>query len=147
MVVGEWEEKEKDGVKEKRRGWRQTQRWWSQGCGIRNSLLFALLRPFTTTTTTPTPPPMLSNCTTSALLRSSWNADFHPHPPPLHFSFPLLLQRETDIRGKQFPLLQAGMNVAHDCIKSHTPTSDIGDVLPYLSRSATVLLKISLLAA
>lgn len=121
MVVGEWEEKEKDGVKEKRSGWQQTQRWWSQGFGIRNSLLFNLLRPCTTTTTTPTPPPMLSNCTTSAALWSSWNADFHPHPPPLHFSSLLRLQREGDVRGRQFPLLQAAANVNRDCVKSRTP--------------------------
>ncbi|KAK5907416.1 hypothetical protein CesoFtcFv8_005269 [Champsocephalus esox] len=36
--------------------------------------------------------------TTSAPLWPGWNADFHPHPPPLHFS-PLLLLQNRGNKG------------------------------------------------
>lgn len=96
---GEWEEKEEDGVKEKKE--------WLAAVALKGGELRVVesgtalrsltqLHPCTTTTATPTPPPMLFTRMTSAPLWSSWNADFSQHPPPPCFSPYLLLQNKEE---------------------------------------------------
>lgn len=90
----EWEERKEDGVKQKGSGWRKGGELKAVESGT-TLCSYTLLRPAL-------PPPQhphlhpCSSHSTPAPFGPSWNADFHPHPPPVCFSLLLLLQkRET----------------------------------------------------